>query len=104
MSRVDEQTYVELPANCSEPYEVYVNGVLQERGVDYAVEGGRLRFDRRLAQEGKLGALRWTSMFLGIAGTYKKNDSVDVVFTVDGKRVVASRLPITSAGVRPAEP
>ncbi len=98
MEPVDEVSYVALPANCVEPFEVYLNGVLQERGVDYAVEGSRLRFARPLATEGRLGALRWTSMFLGVAGTYKKNDSVDIVYAVGGKRTVASRLPIVPAG------
>jgi hypothetical protein len=31
---------------------------------------------------------------LGVAGTYRQNDSVDVIFTVGGQRHVASRLPI----------
>jgi hypothetical protein len=35
------------------------------------------------------------SLFLGIAGTYRQNDSVDVVYDVDGRRVVATGLPIT---------
>ena len=29
-------------------------------------------------------------MWLGIAGTYRKNDTVDVVYTLNGKRTVAS--------------
>jgi hypothetical protein len=33
-------------------------------------------------------------MLLGIAGTYRKNDSVDVVYTVEGRRVVATGLPV----------
>ena len=33
-------------------------------------------------------------MFLGIAGTYRKNDSVDVVYEVGGRRVVATGLQI----------
>lgn len=100
METVEEVSYVTLPANCLEPFEVYVNGVLQERGVDYGIEGSRLRFARPLATEGRLGALRWTSMFLGVAGTYKKNDSVDVVYAVSGTRTVASRLPIVQSGSR----
>jgi hypothetical protein len=35
-------------------------------------------------------------MFLGIAGSYKKNDSVDVVYSVGGRRTVASGLPIVA--------
>jgi hypothetical protein len=33
-------------------------------------------------------------MFLGVAGTYRKNDSVDVVYETGGRRTVASGLPI----------
>jgi hypothetical protein len=33
-------------------------------------------------------------MFLGIAGTYRKNDSVDVVYEAGGRRVVATGLEI----------
>jgi hypothetical protein len=29
-------------------------------------------------------------MALGIAGTYRKNDTVDVVFTLNGRRTVAT--------------
>lgn len=93
--------YATLPEGAQEPFEVYVNGVLQEPGADYTVEGRRLRFARPLAKEGKLGALRWASIFLGIAGTYRTNDSVDVVYTVGGRRTVASGLPI-SEGPAPA--
>jgi hypothetical protein len=91
---VAEAWTVPLPPEAHEPFEVYVNGVLQRRGVDYEVEGSTLTFTNPLAQEGRLGFLRWASMFLGVAGTYRKNDSVDVVFEVDGRRRVASGLPI----------
>jgi hypothetical protein len=36
--------------------------------------------------------MRWTSMFLGVAGTYRKHDSVDVVYKRDGRRKVATGL------------
>jgi len=85
---------VPLPADAEEPFEVYVNGVLQRPGADYEVVGRELRFTRPLAKEGRLGFLRWASMFLGVAGTYRKNDSVDVVYDVGGRRTVASALPI----------
>lgn len=95
---MNDGTIVALPRGIREPFEVYVNGVLQREGVDYEVEGETLRFTRRLAQEGRLGFVRWASMFLGIAGTYRKHDSVDVVYEVDGRRVVATGLPIVPSG------
>jgi len=73
---------------------VFVNGVRQERGQDYEVRGRELLFDKALAKEGRLGPIRWLSIFLGIAGTYRKNDSVDVVYESAGQRRVASALPI----------
>jgi hypothetical protein len=91
---------VPLPSEVQEPFEVFVNGVLQRRGADYEVSGRVLRFEKPLAKEGRLGLLRWASMFLGIAGTYRKNDSVDVVYEVGGRRSVAAGLPIIPPGER----
>jgi hypothetical protein len=91
---VVEAWTVLLPPGVEEPFEVYVNGVLQERGSDYEVFGRVLRFSKPLAKEGRLGAVRWLSIAFGIAGTYRKNDSVDVVYELAGRRRVASGLPI----------
>jgi hypothetical protein len=85
---------VALPDTVRAPFEVYVNGVLQVPGEDFDVAGRTLLFSRPLAREGKLGTMRWLSIFFGIAGTYRKNDSVDVVYQFDGRRTVASGLPI----------
>ena len=71
-----------------------MNGVPQQEGRDFEVEGRVLAFHKPLAKEGRLGVLRWTSMFLGVAGTYRKNDSVDVVYESGGRKRVASGLPI----------
>jgi hypothetical protein len=91
---VHEQTRVELPAGLGESLEVFVNGVRQEPGRDYRREGDELVFDRSLAREGRLGFWRWLSIFLGVAGTYRQNDSVDVVYEAGGRRVVATALPL----------
>ena len=87
-------TRVRLPADVQRPFEVFVNGIAQEEGRDYVVRAGMLEFVRPLASEGKLGARKWTSMLLGIHGSYGKDDSVDVVYAVDGRRKVAPRLPL----------
>ncbi len=91
---------VRLPPDVGDSFDVYVNGVLQERGRDYDVTGRALRFARPLAKEGRLGVLRWASILFGVAGTYRKNDSVDVVYDADGQRKVASALPIVPPGAR----
>ncbi|HXV02358.1 MAG TPA: hypothetical protein VFP24_02185 [Gaiellaceae bacterium] len=86
------ESRVELPPDVPEEFEVYVNGVRQQPGRDYRVQGRTLIFPKELAHEGKLGAMRWTSMLLGVAGTYRKHDSVDVVYRRDGRRLVATGL------------
>jgi hypothetical protein len=100
---MDEAWIVPLPSSVQEPFEVFVNGVRQEPGVDYGVRGRELRFDKPLAKEGRLGPMRWLSIFLGVAGTYRKNDSVDVVYELGGRRTVATALPIIppSGAARP---
>ena len=85
---------MQLPAGAGSHFQVYLNGVLQEPGRDFRREGSELVFDRRLAKEGRLGFWRWLSLFLGVAGTYRQNDSVDVVYEVNGRRVVATGLPL----------
>ena len=89
-----ERTQVELPDAVRGPFEVYVNGVPQERGRDYRQFGRRLVFERELRQEGRLGFWRWSSLFFGVAGTYRQNDSIDVVYDVNGRRAVAAKLPL----------
>ena len=89
-----ERTRVELPAAVGDKFQVYLNGILQQPGRDYRREGQSLVFDRPLAREGKLGFLRWLALFLGVAGTYRQNDSVDVVYDYGGRRHVASGLPL----------
>ena len=81
---------MELPEQVAGSFEVYVNGVPQHEGVDYDRVGRMLVFQRELAEEGRLGFWRWLSLFLGVAGTYRKNDKVDVVFTRDGRRTVVT--------------
>ncbi len=84
---------VKLPPFVGENFEVYVNGVLQQRGRDFERAGDELVFPRPLAQEGRLGFWRWASIFFGVAGTYRKHETVDVVYTGrDGRRLVATGL------------
>jgi hypothetical protein len=95
---VPQRTRVQLPAGVGEQYEVFINGVVQQPRLDFRREGDELVFERRLAGEGRLGFWRWLSLFLGVAGTYRQNDSVDVVYQLDGRRVVATGLPLRDEG------
>jgi hypothetical protein len=90
---VAERTRVQLPLGVGDRYEVYVNGVRQEPGRDFDRVGDVLLFNRTLASEGRLGAIRWLSMLLGIAGTYRKHENVDVVYEAGGRRTVATLQP-----------
>jgi hypothetical protein len=87
---VESGSQVELPAHVEGPFEVFVNGVPQQRGVDFEQLGRTLVFRTELAQEGRLGFWRWLSLVMGVAGTYRKNDTVDIVYTLNGQRSVAT--------------
>jgi hypothetical protein len=90
------RTIVSLPPDVTRPFEVFLNGVPQGEGVDYRVEGGRLVFERELRSEGRLGFWRWLSMWVGIAGTYRQDDSVDVVYATHSGKAVAAKLPLVA--------
>ena len=94
-TKVGAYARVEVPAYVTGDFEVFVNGVPQVEGRDFQRDGRELLFNRSLAKEGRLGAMRWLSMLLGVAGTYRQNDSVDVVYESGGKRLVATELPIS---------
>jgi len=113
--KVSDRTRIELPQHVPPVFEVYVSGVRQVPGRDFEVEvvleappaepatpGGRPRspaatrralvFPRPLAQEGRLGFWRWASMWLGIAGSYRDHETIDVVYEADGRREVETGL------------
>jgi len=89
---VSARSRVDLPSYIPETFEVYVGGVRQARGSDYEVVGRTLVFPRSIAQEGRLGFWRWASMWLGIAGSYRKHETVDVAYEVLGRRHVETGL------------
>jgi hypothetical protein len=86
------RSIVRLPPQVKPPYQVYISGVPQKPGTDYAVEGSRLVFDRELKKD-KISGWRW---FLGAwgVGTYRQNDSVDVRYELNGRPMVAEGLEI----------
>jgi hypothetical protein len=90
---------VPLPRGAEPPYRVFVNGVPQTEGIDYRIERGALIFRRHLEKEGKLGIGRWMAIFLGLFGTYRKNDSVDVQYRTAGEERLATYLDI----IQPSE-
>ena len=90
--KVPQRSRIELPDHVPTAFEVYVSGVRQVPGRDFEVDGRSLVFPRPLEQEGRLGFWRWLSMWLGVAGTYRKNETVDVVYEADGRREVETGL------------
>lgn len=95
-----EESIVRLPSQVRGHFEVYVNGVPQVEGSDYAVRGRELRFSRRLAKD-KISKWRWFVGAWGV-GTYRQNDSVDVRYELDGRPMVAEALEIERVGHAPA--
>ena len=95
---METRTQVELPDHIRPPFDVFVNGVPQKEGDDYEIVGSVIVFNRVFAKEGKLGFWRWASMFAGVAGTYRKNDSIDVAYTLNGRQLVSSLKPVAHDG------
>ena len=89
---VPSRSRVDLPIHVPNDFEVYVGGLRQARGADYEVVGRTLVFPRPIAQEGRLGFWRWAAMWLGIAGSYRQHETVDVVYEAGGGRQVETGL------------
>jgi hypothetical protein len=83
---------VKLPAGAEPPYTVFINGIEQGKG-SYRIEGGEIVFDHAIVKE-KVGTGRWLAMYLGLFGTYRKNETIDVQFTKGGKIELRSDLPV----------
>ncbi len=84
---------VRLPAGATQPIRVYVNGVEQARGLDYEIGEGEISFSRPIVKE-TVTPGRWMAMYLGLFGTYRKNETVDVEYTVGGTTKLAADVEI----------
>lgn len=82
-----------LPSGVRSPFQVYVNGVPQELGVDYRISEGELLFEREVVRQ-RLGPWAWFLGFWGI-GTYKRNDEIDIRYEIAGQAQVARVTEIT---------
>ena len=83
---------VKLPAGAEPPFTVFINGIEQSPD-SYRIAGGEIVFDRPIVKE-KVGAGRWLAMYLGLFGTYRKNETIDLQFTKSGKIELRSDLPV----------
>jgi hypothetical protein len=87
------RSVVKLPAAVRPPFEVYLNGVRQEPGIDFRVRNRELVFERELKKD-RISGWRWALGAWGV-GTYRQNDSVDVRYErADGSAAVAEGLEI----------
>jgi hypothetical protein len=86
------ETWFDLPPGVETPLEVYVNGIPQKVDTDYRLVGKALVFPRPLEPEVKMSKVQWILVALGVTGSHKKYDSVDVIYERDGRRLVAPGL------------
>ena len=84
---------VKLPAGAEAPYAVFVNGVEQREGDEYDVRAGEIVFRREIVKE-KVGAGRWLAMYLGLFGTYRKDETIDLQFQRQGKVELISDVEV----------
>ncbi len=90
---------VPLPRGARPPITVYVNGIAQEAGKDYELSGGEVVFSRQIVKE-QVGLGRWAAMYLGLFGTYRKHETIDVEYRLDGddRTHLASDLAVLPDG------
>ncbi len=84
---------VTLPAGAEAPYAVFINGVEQRAGADYEVGPCEIVFTRQIVKE-KVGTGRWLAMYLGLFGTYRKDETIDLQFQRGGKTELISDLTV----------
>jgi hypothetical protein len=84
---------VRLPAGAEPPIVVYVNGVRRAEGADYELQSGEVVFSRPIIKE-QVGGMRYLAMLLGLFGTYRKHETVDVEYSRDGQPQLASDVEV----------
>ncbi|MEJ7876045.1 MAG: hypothetical protein WKF62_05230 [Solirubrobacterales bacterium] len=82
-----------LPRGAREPIRVHINGVEQNRGEVWDVQGDEVVFTRQIVKE-HVSQGRWLAMYLGLFGSYRKNEHVDVEYALDGKPKLAANIEI----------
>jgi hypothetical protein len=84
---------VRLPRGAEPPIRVYINGVEQAQGTDYELRADEIVFKRQIIKE-KVGVGRWMAMYLGLFGTYRKHETIDVEYRLRGKVQLASDVEV----------
>ncbi len=84
----------QLPRGASEPVRVHINGVEQTRGEVWDLHDGVVVFTRPIVKE-SVSTGRWLAMYLGLFGSYRKNEHVDIEYTLGGETKLAANVKIT---------
>jgi hypothetical protein len=84
---------VRLPDGAEPPVKVYINGVEQTEGEDYVARGTELLFNRPIFKE-EVSKGRWLAMWLGLFGSYRKHETVDVEYQLGGQTKLVSDVEI----------
>jgi hypothetical protein len=69
--------------------------VRQREGRDYRVDRGHVVFGRQIVKE-QVSSGRWLAMFLGLFGSYGRNEVVDVEYRRRGRTELVSDAKILS--------
>ena len=84
---------VRLPRGAEPPIRVYINGVQQAEGEDWEFRGQEVVFARPIIKE-TVGAGRWMAMYLGLFGTYRKDETIDIEYRRGGRVELASDVDV----------
>ena len=82
-----------LPRGAQEPIRVHINGVEQPRGEVWDVRNGEIVFTRPIVKE-QVSPGRWMAMYLGLFGSYRKNETVDIEYSLGGAPKLAADVEI----------
>ena len=84
---------VRMPRGAEPPIRVYINGVQQAEGEDWELRGQEVVFARPIIKE-TVGAGRWMAMYLGLFGTYRKDETIDIEYRRRGRVELASDVDV----------
>jgi hypothetical protein len=84
---------VRIPNGAEQPLSVFINGVEQRQGTDYELDGNEVHFVKPIIKE-EIGTGRWLAMYLGLFGTYRKDEKVDLQYQLKGKVELRSDVAV----------
>src|SRR3954447_8627249 len=83
-----------IPRGAEPPLKIFVNGIEQAEGEEYRIRGREIVFARPIIKEEKLSGIRWLSMLVGVVGTYRKHETVDIEYRLRGQTKLASDVQV----------